>query len=188
MSNRFERRAANARSSCSPCKTREILIVNLSSDTVSPTPFLDIHAGVESSGNEPGLLGLAFDPDYVTTARFYVDHTAPGGVFNHASATSRGSTSRPIPMSPIKTRLFGAIQRGRPSLRHGLCFRQIRITSMKSSTEDKAEGTAKEAIGTVKEKTGEAIGNPNLEARGTAEKAEGEVQQKVGDIKKVFDK
>jgi uncharacterized protein YjbJ (UPF0337 family) len=59
---------------------------------------------------------------------------------------------------------------------------------MKSSTEDKTEGTAKEAIGTVKEKTGEAIGNPNLEARGTAEKAEGEVQQKVGDIKKVFDK
>ncbi|HEX4666741.1 MAG TPA: CsbD family protein [Chthoniobacterales bacterium] len=58
---------------------------------------------------------------------------------------------------------------------------------MKSSTEDKAEGTTKEAIGSVKEKTGEAIGNPNLEGRGAAEKAEGKVQQKVGDIKKVFD-
>ncbi|MEO8439849.1 MAG: CsbD family protein [Spartobacteria bacterium] len=59
---------------------------------------------------------------------------------------------------------------------------------MNSSTHDKAEGTAKEAIGAVKEKTGKAVGNPDLEARGTAEKAEGKVQQKVGDIKKVFDK
>ncbi|MGI8957119.1 MAG: CsbD family protein [Chthoniobacterales bacterium] len=59
---------------------------------------------------------------------------------------------------------------------------------MNSSTHDKAEGTAKQAIGAVKEKTGEAIGNPDLEARGTAEKAEGQVQKKVGDVKKVFDK
>ncbi len=59
---------------------------------------------------------------------------------------------------------------------------------MNSSTHDKAEGAAKEAIGTVKEKTGEAIGNPNLQDKGTAEKVEGKVQQKVGDVKKVFDK
>ena len=59
---------------------------------------------------------------------------------------------------------------------------------MNSSTKDKAEGVAKEAIGTVKEKTGEVIGNPDLQDRGTAEKVEGKVQQKVGDIKKVFEK
>jgi uncharacterized protein YjbJ (UPF0337 family) len=58
---------------------------------------------------------------------------------------------------------------------------------MNSSTEDKAKGTAKEVIGTVKEKTGQAVGNPDLEARGVAEKTEGKVQQKVGDVKKVFD-
>lgn len=58
---------------------------------------------------------------------------------------------------------------------------------MNSSTHDKAAGTAKEAIGAVKEKTGQAVGNPDLEARGTAEKAEGKIQQKVGDVKKVFD-
>ncbi len=58
---------------------------------------------------------------------------------------------------------------------------------MNSSTHDKAEGAVKEAVGTVKQKTGEAVGNPDLEARGTAEKAEGKVQQKVGDVKKVFD-
>ena len=59
--------------------------------------------------------------------------------------------------------------------------------SMNSSSEDKASGTAKEAIGAVKEKTGQAVGNRDLEARGTAEKAEGKVQKKVGDVKKVFE-
>ena len=59
---------------------------------------------------------------------------------------------------------------------------------MNPSTHDKAAGAAKEAIGAVKEKTGEAIGNPDLQDRGTAEKVEGKVQQKVGDVKKDFDK
>jgi uncharacterized protein YjbJ (UPF0337 family) len=58
---------------------------------------------------------------------------------------------------------------------------------MNSSTKDKAEGAMKEAVGAVKEKTGEAIGNPDLRDRGTAEKVEGKVQQKVGDVKKVFE-
>lgn len=58
---------------------------------------------------------------------------------------------------------------------------------MNSSTEDKAAGTLKEAVGKVKEKTGEAIGNPDLQDRGTVEKVEGKVQQKVGDVKKVFE-
>ena len=58
---------------------------------------------------------------------------------------------------------------------------------MNSSTEDKIEGTTKEAIGKVKEKTGETVGNPDVQDRGTAEKVEGKVQKKVGDIKKVFD-
>ena len=42
-------------------------------------------------------------------------------------------------------------------------------------------------MGTVKEKVGEVIGNPDLRDRGTAEKVEGKVQDKVGDIKKVFE-
>jgi uncharacterized protein YjbJ (UPF0337 family) len=58
---------------------------------------------------------------------------------------------------------------------------------MNSSTRDKAEGTVKEGIGAVKEKTGQVIGNPDLRDRGTAEKVEGKVQKKVGDIKKVFE-
>ena len=59
--------------------------------------------------------------------------------------------------------------------------------SMNSSTEDKVKGTMKEAVGAVKEKTGEAIGNPDLQDRGTIEKVEGKIQQKVGDVKKVFE-
>ena len=44
---------------------------------------------------------------------------------------------------------------------------------MDSSTHDKAQGTAKEAVGKVKEETGKAIGNQDLEDRGTAEKVGG---------------
>ncbi len=59
---------------------------------------------------------------------------------------------------------------------------------MDSSSEDKIKGTAKEVAGKVKEETGKAIGNPDLQDRGTAEKVEGKVQSKVGDVKKVFGK
>jgi len=56
---------------------------------------------------------------------------------------------------------------------------------MKSSTRDKAEGTAKTISGNVKEKTGRMVGNPRLEAKGRTEKIDGKLQRKVGDVKKV---
>ena len=59
---------------------------------------------------------------------------------------------------------------------------------MDSSTHDKAQGTAKEAVGKVKEETGKAIGNPDLQDRGTTEKVAGKIDRKVGDVKKVFGK
>ena len=59
---------------------------------------------------------------------------------------------------------------------------------MNSSTRDRIEGRSKEAVGKVKEKTGETIGNPDLEDRGTAEKVAGKVERKVGEVKKVFEK
>ncbi len=44
------------------------------------TPFLDITNQVESGGNEQGLLGLAFHPDYATNGYFYLNYTKkPGG-------------------------------------------------------------------------------------------------------------
>ena len=57
---------------------------------------------------------------------------------------------------------------------------------MSSSTHDKLKGTANEALGKVKEETGELIGNPDLRDRGTAEKISGKVEKKAGDVKKVF--
>ncbi|WP_298514826.1 PQQ-dependent sugar dehydrogenase [uncultured Kordia sp.] len=43
------------------------------------TPFLDIDARVRSTGNEQGLLGLAFDPNYATNNRFYVNYINNSG-------------------------------------------------------------------------------------------------------------
>lgn len=42
---------------------------------VQDTPFLDIRSRVESGGNEQGLLGLAFHPDYATNGRFFVHYS-----------------------------------------------------------------------------------------------------------------
>src|SRR5690606_15690755 len=42
-------------------------------------PFLDITERVESGGNEQGLLGLAFHPDFASNGYFYVNFTARGG-------------------------------------------------------------------------------------------------------------
>jgi uncharacterized protein YjbJ (UPF0337 family) len=58
---------------------------------------------------------------------------------------------------------------------------------MKSSTKDKIEGTLHEAKGKVKEESGKAIGNRDLQDRGTGEKVAGKVQKKVGDVEKVFE-
>ena len=58
---------------------------------------------------------------------------------------------------------------------------------MKESTKDKIEGTLHEAKGKVKEESGKAIGNPDLQDRGTGEKVAGKVQKKVGDVEKVFE-
>ena len=40
--------------------------------------FLDIRDRVNDSGNEEGLLGLAFHPDYADNGTFFVDYTASG--------------------------------------------------------------------------------------------------------------
>ena len=38
-------------------------------------PFLDISGKVNASGEEQGLLSMAFAPDYQTSGRFYIDYT-----------------------------------------------------------------------------------------------------------------
>lgn len=55
-------------------------------NTVVATPFLDITTQVNSGGNEQGMLGLTFDPDYAQNGRFYVYYINGAG-----SGTSRVS-------------------------------------------------------------------------------------------------
>ena len=40
--------------------------------TLLPSPFLDIHSIVNSSGSEQGLLTLAFHPNYQANGQFYI--------------------------------------------------------------------------------------------------------------------
>jgi len=49
------------------------------SGVLDPDPFLDIRDRVNSDEEEQGLLGLAFDPDYRTNRRFYVNYTGADG-------------------------------------------------------------------------------------------------------------
>lgn len=45
-------------------------------DVSSTSLFLDVSADVDDSRSELGLLGLAFDPDYASNRRFYVNYTS----------------------------------------------------------------------------------------------------------------
>ncbi|MBK7881718.1 MAG: PQQ-dependent sugar dehydrogenase [Saprospiraceae bacterium] len=53
-------------------KAGKIRILN--NGIVSPVPFLDIVNKVNSRGNEQGLLGLAFHPDFKNNGLFYVNY------------------------------------------------------------------------------------------------------------------
>jgi glucose/arabinose dehydrogenase len=54
-----------------------------------PTAFLDIEGSV-SGGNEQGLLGLAFHPDFATNGRFFVNYTDNAGDTVVAEYTATG--------------------------------------------------------------------------------------------------
>jgi glucose/arabinose dehydrogenase len=60
--------------------TGRIKILNLDTGTVNPTPFLDIDG--LATGNEQGLLGLAFHPDYTSNGFFFVNFTQTDGTTN----------------------------------------------------------------------------------------------------------
>ncbi len=56
-----------------------IRVLDLTTDTLLTEPFIDLSSLVSQSGNERGLLGLAFHPDYDTNGLFYVNYTAISG-------------------------------------------------------------------------------------------------------------
>ena len=59
--------------------TARVRIFNLTTNTLETTPFLNIDSLVIGSGNERGLLGLAFHPDYPTNRKFYVSYNDNSG-------------------------------------------------------------------------------------------------------------
>ena len=59
---------------------------------------------------------------------------------------------------------------------------------MKQSTEDIAKGKFHELKGKVKEKVGQAVNSPDLEAEGQAEKIGGKIRKKIGQVEKVLEK
>ena len=69
--------------------------------------FLDITSRVSTFGNEQGLLGLAFSPDYATTGEFYVNYTA-GTFFNSSTVVARYrvSTLDPDVADPTEERIL----------------------------------------------------------------------------------
>jgi glucose/arabinose dehydrogenase len=51
----------------------------ISDGALLESPLLDISDRVRDSGNEQGLLGLAFDPAFEQNGRFFVNYTGRGG-------------------------------------------------------------------------------------------------------------
>jgi glucose/arabinose dehydrogenase len=58
------------------------LIAILQDGRLLPDPFLDLRDRVNSRGDEQGLLGLAFHPQYRQNGRFFVDYTDAKGAAN----------------------------------------------------------------------------------------------------------
>ena len=66
-------------------QTGLVHILNLATGVVNATAFLDIHTRLTSTSGEQGLLGMAFDPNYATNGKFYLNFTVPGGVFGNGT-------------------------------------------------------------------------------------------------------
>ncbi len=58
-------------------------------------PFLNIDDRVDDSGNEMGLLGFAFHPDYEQNGYFYVNYTGDGGNTRISRFRASGNTADP---------------------------------------------------------------------------------------------
>ncbi len=53
--------------------------------TKPPPPFFSVAGMLTSTSGEQGLLGMAFDPNFATNQKFYLDFTVPGGVFGNGT-------------------------------------------------------------------------------------------------------
>jgi len=75
-----------------------IRVLNVNTGAIHPTPFLDLPSvpGVSfTTSSEQGLLGLAFDKNYATNGRFYVNYTQADGTLTVDRFTASGSVANP---------------------------------------------------------------------------------------------
>jgi glucose/arabinose dehydrogenase len=62
--------------------TARVRILNLATNTFEANPLITITGLAGGNvGNEQGLLGMAFDPNFATNGYFYLNYTATGGSF-----------------------------------------------------------------------------------------------------------
>lgn len=90
-----------------------VRVFNLATNTLEATPFLDIDSIVVSSGNERGLLGLAFHPEYQSNHYFYVSYNDNSGT----SVIARFTASND-PDSAIATTRYNIITQTQPFDNH----------------------------------------------------------------------
>jgi glucose/arabinose dehydrogenase len=68
-----------------------VVDLSVSPALVRPVPFLDITDRVVDAGNEQGLLGLAFHPDFQVNGLFFLNYTGSGGATRVARFDRRGA-------------------------------------------------------------------------------------------------
>ncbi len=93
------------------------LIRVVSNGVVESEPFLDVRPMVTASGDEQGLLGLAFHPKFSENGRFFVTYTAAnGGANTLAEYRASGGASA----DPSTARVLLAIPDTRPNHNGGM--------------------------------------------------------------------
>ena len=86
--------------------TGRIDILDLTTDKKLPVPFLDLPDTDLGTGGEQGLLGLAFDPNYASNGKFYVDLVNPSGateIWEYTRSASVPDTADPTTKRLILT-------------------------------------------------------------------------------------
>jgi glucose/arabinose dehydrogenase len=86
-------------------QTGKVRRFDLTTNSFDAAPFIDLAGKIVTSG-EQGLLGLAFDPNYASNGRFYLNLVVPGGSFGngttHVSMFTASSSPSPT-ASPTAT-------------------------------------------------------------------------------------
>lgn len=76
--------------------------------TLQATPYLNLSSSISSSG-ERGLLGLAFDPDFATNGRLYVNYTNTNGDIIVARHIANGNALTSTSANPTGTQMIDPI-------------------------------------------------------------------------------